>query len=1063
MWFIRHQFKSCQLLLLILIFVSSEVGAAKEFITLSDDQDDYSLASYFSILEDPTNKLTIDDIQQRKYAKRFGKNQDTDLTLGYSNSTFWLRFSVKDLSTTNRIWLLQQNYADTHFMDMYQQNNNYRLQRSGSLVPLASRDIVQRNIIFSTSFPKNSEQIVYLRIKSHGTLSLDVHLLSQQAFTNKNSSNVLFLGFFYGILLIMAIYNLFFFLSLKEQSYLFLSLYIMFCAMVYALYDGFAQLILSAAILPTAWFLLPSFIGLTSIAIMLHRHAFLSIQGGISFINRFHYSLLLIWVITISLSPFISSVVTMNMTFFLALVTSCYVLSTTIISWRQNNPAARFAVLGWVIFVVCICLLSLSRLQVVPDYLIFEDFTRIGLVTLVLLLSIALVDHVNQLKMQSEQSHLGLLSSEMQRNLALEAAHLGIWRWDIGSNLVYWSDQACNIFELPNSTGPGNFDDYCKLIHPDDLALFETAIENAIEHKDIFSLQHRIVRRNGKISWLQCFGKVEFDKNNKLVGTVGTIQDISQQKQLEKENQQNHQLYEDIFSTATEGFVIRTMDGEPLQVNPAICKLYGYSREEFLTLNLKQLVHPDSLDDLAVLYRTINENKPYIRQVKRLKKDGSAIDVEIHASPIFFQGKRQIFSIVHDITDRKRTENTISDIAKGVATVTGTEFFSQLLIQMSKLFNSKYSYIGLVDKNNSDVLNSLVFCDQGTISNNISYSLAHSPCHEAFGKDTIAYPDNVGELFPLDAHIKDLDIKSYISSPLFDTAGNPMGTLVTMDSQPMKNSDHIAEIIKIFAARVGAELERVRAQDALKAYQDQLENTVDLRTSELKKVNQELESFSYSVSHDLRSPLRAIDGFSKALLDDYDGQLDAEGQDLLVRVRKNTVRMGKLIEDLLNLSRIGRTKLNIQSINLEKFSKEIMQQLQDGHGKHQAEFICTVSDTVAADEELLRIALTNLFSNALKYSANIEHAVIEFGKKVENGEAQYFIKDNGVGFDMRFADKLFGAFQRMHGRDYEGSGIGLATVQRIIHLHKGSIWATAEPNKGATFFFTIGDVSPNSA
>jgi len=226
--------------------------------------------------------------------------------------------------------------------------------------------------------------------------------------------------------------------------------------------------------------------------------------------------------------------------------------------------------------------------------------------------------------------------------------------------------------------------------------------------------------------------------------------------------------------------------------------------------------------------------------------------------------------------------------------------------------------------------------------------------------------------------------------------------------------------------------------------------------TELDALNRELEAFSYAVSHDLRAPLRAIDGFSQALLEDYADRLDDGGRNYLTRVRLAAQRMGQLIDDLLKLGRITRADLNSGEVDLSKLAGEILDGLRQDDPHRAAEFIISPGMTVQGDPRLLRIAMENLLNNAWKFTAGKIPARIEFGQTQSNGAPAYFVRDNGAGFDMAHADKLFGAFQRLHDASaFPGTGIGLATVQRIMRKHGGNVWAEAAPDQGAAFYFTL--------
>lgn len=250
--------------------------------------------------------------------------------------------------------------------------------------------------------------------------------------------------------------------------------------------------------------------------------------------------------------------------------------------------------------------------------------------------------------------------------------------------------------------------------------------------------------------------------------------------------------------------------------------------------------------------------------------------------------------------------------------------------------------------------------------------------------------------------------------------------------------------------------ERDKAEAKLRQHQESLEDIISARTRKLQMVIRELEAFSYSVSHDLRSPLRAIDGFSLIILEDYRDALDEHAIDLLKRVRASSQHMGHLIDDLLKLSRMTRSELSIQEVDLSELVRDIFEHYKSRYPERQVSVSIQEHILVDADRNLLRIAMENLFGNAWKYTSTNAAARIEFGQTVENKETVFYLKDNGVGFNMDYAKKLFQPFQRLHdASEFEGTGIGLATVARVIHRHDGEIWAESEIGVGATFYFTL--------
>jgi light-regulated signal transduction histidine kinase (bacteriophytochrome) len=228
------------------------------------------------------------------------------------------------------------------------------------------------------------------------------------------------------------------------------------------------------------------------------------------------------------------------------------------------------------------------------------------------------------------------------------------------------------------------------------------------------------------------------------------------------------------------------------------------------------------------------------------------------------------------------------------------------------------------------------------------------------------------------------------------------------------------------------------------------------RTNQLETSNKELESFSYSVSHDLRAPLRSMDGFSQALLEDYSDRLDNQGRDYLQRVRSASQRMAQLIDDLLLLSRITRTDMRQEEVNLSDLAAEAAQNLSQAAPHRQIDFLIQPELRANGDTRLLRQVFDNLLNNSCKFTEKHSTAKIEFGLAPNGGKPAYYIRDDGAGFDMAYSNKLFGAFQRLHSfEDFKGTGIGLATVQRIIQRHGGRIWAESVVEKGATFYFTL--------
>jgi light-regulated signal transduction histidine kinase (bacteriophytochrome) len=299
------------------------------------------------------------------------------------------------------------------------------------------------------------------------------------------------------------------------------------------------------------------------------------------------------------------------------------------------------------------------------------------------------------------------------------------------------------------------------------------------------------------------------------------------------------------------------------------------------------------------------------------------------------------------------------------------------------------------------------------------------------------------------------ECRSYVCIPL-KLQESVIGALNLLKDQPGRFSPEEIEVAAEVTELLAIAIQHANLLAQVQQYAGELEERIRERTAQLKAANKELEAFSYSVSHDLRAPLRAIDGYSQVLLEDYESILDDMGKAYLQYVRQSSHQMSELINDLLRLSRIMRSEVNRKPVNLSEIATEIADELQKMSPDRQVEFIISPEMIVEADENLIRIAIQNLINNAWKFTSKHPTARIEVGTIEQGEERVYFVSDDGAGFNMAYSDKLFSPFQRLHGaHEFEGTGIGLATVQRIIKRHNGRVWGEGAIEEGAKFYFTL--------
>jgi PAS domain S-box-containing protein len=555
-------------------------------------------------------------------------------------------------------------------------------------------------------------------------------------------------------------------------------------------------------------------------------------------------------------------------------------------------------------------------------------------------------------------------------------------------------------------------------------------------------------------------------------------QELSDRIQAETALQKSEEQFRSIFENAVMGLYRSTPGGRVLMANPAMIQMLGYETMEQLA----------ALDATRDLYCEATEREKFISliektgQVKNLeaawkKRDGSILYVRESAKAICDDRGRTMYyeGTVEDITTHKIIEQerktliefqqVVTELSARFINLATSEIepaIGQALHVVSKYTNADAASVWLFDVKNQT--GSKVF---GWPTNEKRATNQDVP----FGKYPWVFETIIkGESLMLpgwdnapyqerEAFLASYSMRAILAVPLI-REGKVFGALSVYTRTREKTwTNDLENLLRIVGDIIVNALERKQAEESIRKFNEELEQRVIQRTQQLEAANQELEAFAYSVSHDLRAPLRAIDGFSLALIEDYSSQLDEGAISYLDRVRAASQRMGQLIDDLLKLSRVTRSEMVHHTVNLSALVDEIADELQGTEPMRNVTFHIQPGVTARGDQQLLRVMLTNLLNNAWKFTSKKEQSVIEFGRLDDNPDVPiYFVRDNGVGFNMDYADKLFGTFQRLHStHEFEGTGIGLATVKRIVLRHGGRVWAEGDVDHGATFYFTLGE------
>ena len=638
---------------------------------------------------------------------------------------------------------------------------------------------------------------------------------------------------------------------------------------------------------------------------------------------------------------------------------------------------------------------------------------------------------------QRKEAEQALRQSEFLLAKSQEITHIGSYSWDLASNIYTWSEEMYRIFDLPKEAFDGSAETIIETsVHPNDRDKLYQAQMKVITEKKPQPMEFRLLLEDGSIRHVYANAFLSLDDKGDVKTMIGTVQDITERKLAEAALHESQQKLALHFQQTPLGVIDWNTDFQVTEWNPAAEKIFGYSRAEALERTPLGFIVPETIKPTIdeIWHSLINNTGGKRSTNENLTKDGNVIVCEWYNTPLVNEAGNVIgvSSLVQDVTERAMAQRELEKHRKNL---------EELVTERTEEIREQARIIDQIhDSVVSTDLDGIITSWNHGAERMFGYS-----AKEAVGK-------NVSFVYPEDQHEF---LLNEIITPL------------------KENGEHEVEVIMQRRSR-----ERFYALLSLSVWQDEQGNATGLigysiditdrkkaesqilqQQKALEAANKELEAFSYSVSHDLRSPLRAIDGFSSAIFEDYNELLDEEGKANLQRIRKNAQRMAALIDDLLQLSRVTRQQLHKEPISLSLLAQDVIQKYKYENPERIVDIKIDDEMNVEGDAGLLRIALDNLISNAWKYTARNESARIVLHKVKKNGSPTFCIEDNGVGFDMRYVDKLFGAFQRLHSpEEFSGNGIGLATVARIITRHGGTIWAEGAPDNGAKFYFTLESV-----
>jgi PAS domain S-box-containing protein len=650
---------------------------------------------------------------------------------------------------------------------------------------------------------------------------------------------------------------------------------------------------------------------------------------------------------------------------------------------------------------------------------------------------------------QAEGAREQVLKDLADQKFALDQ-HAIVATTDVQGTITYVNDKFCSISQYSRAELIGrNHRILNSAHHPKD---FFQEMYHAIANGDVWRGEICNRAKDGSIYWVDTTIVPFLDTNGKPRQYMAIRADITERKRAEEARG----WLAAIVESSEDAIISKDLQGIITAWNRGAEKVFGYSTSEAIGKPMLMLIPAERANEESDILDRIRRGESVKHfETVRMRKDGTRVDISEAISPI--QNARGVIvgasKIARDITDRKAAEQRLAAQADELSRQTEELVHSQMALEtqtlmLQSVLNSMAEGLVAADEAGKFILwNPAATRIVGMGAENV-------PPGEWNAHYGVYMPDTVTP-FPAEQNplIRALHGEVSTAEMFLRNAEIEQGTWIEISGGPLKqkNGEQRGGVVAFRDIT-----QRKKDEREIRKLNDELEEKVVQRTRQLEEANHELEAFTYSVSHDLRAPLRHIGGFSRILIEDFGPTMDPEARHHLQRIEEGTHRMGLLVDELLNLARVGRHTVNFQVTSLNTLIEEVVSLLQPEAAGRAVTWKISVLPAVKCDPVLIKQVFQNLIANALKFTRPRERAVIAISHKKKNGQVVIEVCDNGVGFNMKYMDKLFGVFQRLHrAEDFEGTGIGLATVHRILHKHGERIWAEAELDKGTAFFFTL--------